>query len=150
MSPETVRAYPLHEFPIVKLGDNLPELILKSIENSDRELQNGDILVVASKIVSIIENRTVRFDEIEPSQRALEIAEQNGFDPLHVELALRESTEVIRTKGVLITEIHSGLVCNFSGIDKAKFAANGLNIKSGSINRFVTPDQLDSNGKLKK
>ena len=34
-------------------------------------------------------------------------------------MALRESKDVIRTRGVLITETHSGLVCNFSGVDKS-------------------------------
>jgi coenzyme F420-0:L-glutamate ligase/coenzyme F420-1:gamma-L-glutamate ligase len=119
----TVRAFALHGFPIVKPHDNLSELILKSVEKAGIELNNEDILVVASKIVSISENRIAKTDEVNPSQRALEIATQNGFDPIHVELALRESTELIRTRGVLITEIHSGQVCNFSGVDKSNAPA---------------------------
>ncbi|MGY5878655.1 MAG: coenzyme F420-0:L-glutamate ligase [Candidatus Thorarchaeota archaeon] len=119
MSPETIRAFPLTYFPLVEPLDNLTKLILEAVENSERDLDNGDILVIASKIVSVSENRIVRAENIEPSMRAREIALENGFDPIHVELALQESSEMIRTKGVLITETHSGLVCNFSGIDKS-------------------------------
>lgn len=119
MSHETIRAFPLTGFPVVKPQDDLTKLILEAVDNLDRDLNDGDILVVTSKIVSLSENRLVRAEDIEPTKRAREIAVENGFDPVHVELALRESTEVIRTNRVLITETHWGLVCNFSGIDKS-------------------------------
>ena len=119
MSPKTILAFPLAKFPIVKPHDSLVELILKAEENSERKLNDGDIIVIASKVVSVSENRLVSAEDVEPSQKAREIASKNGFDPVHVELALRESTEIIRTEGVLITETHSGLVCNFSGVDKS-------------------------------
>ena len=119
MTPETIRAFPLTYFPIVKPQDDLTELIIIALQDSELELRNGDILVITSKIVSLSENRVVKASDIEPTQRALDIAIENDFDPVHVELALRESTDIIQTRGVLITETHSGLVCNFSGIDKS-------------------------------
>ena len=119
MSSGTIRAFPLTEFPVVEPQEDLVKLILEAVENSGRNLKNGDILVITSKIVSISENRLVKAEDIEPTQRAREIATENDFDPVHVELALRESTDIIRTKRVLITETYSGLVCNFSGIDKS-------------------------------
>jgi len=134
MSPETIRAFPLREFPVVEPQDNLTKLILEALDQSDIELSNGDILVVASKIVSSSENRIIRAEDIEPSKRAREIAVENGFDSIHVELALRECTEVIRTKGVLITETRSGLVCNFSGVDKS-------NVQEGSY--ILLPEDAD-------
>jgi len=119
MTPETIQAIALSNFPVVQPQDDISEIIVKTLELSEVELNDGDILVISSKIVSLSENRIVSGTEITPSQKALEIAAENQFDPIHVELALRESTELIRTKGVLITETHSGLVCNFSGIDKS-------------------------------
>ena len=119
MTPETIHAIALSNFPIVQPQDEISKVISKALELSEVELNDGDILVISSKIVSLAENRIVNRTEIEPSQKALDIASENQFDPIHVELALRESTEIIRTKGVLITETHSGLVCNFSGIDKS-------------------------------
>ena len=119
MSPGTIQAISLSKFPVVKPHDNLVELILKSVEQSIQDLKDSDILVITSKIVSVAENRIMSAGEIEPTPKALEIAAENDFDPVHVELAIRECKEIIRTKGVLITETHSGLVCNFSGIDKS-------------------------------
>ncbi len=119
MSPETIQAFALAEFPVVEPHDNLVELILKSVEQSKQGLKDNDILVIASKVVSLTENRIVSATDIEPSQKALEIASKNDFDPIHVELAIRESVEILRTDGVLITETSSGLICNFSGVDKS-------------------------------
>jgi len=119
MAPKTVSAIALSSIPIVKPGDSLVEMILKAIKVTGSNLANGDILVIASKIVSKTEGRLVKASDVSVSARAKEIAERNGFDPIHVELALRESVEVIRSDGVLITETHSGLICNFSGVDKS-------------------------------
>lgn len=119
MSSERIHAIPIPDFPIVEPDVNLVKLIMQTLEASKTELENGDILVIASKIVSVSENRIVRATDIEPSEKALEIASKNDLDPIHVELALRESVEILRTEGVLITETSSGLVCNFSGVDKS-------------------------------
>ena len=55
--------------------------------------------------------------------QAEEIAKRNGFDRIQVELALQESRKILRDSKVLITETHSGLVCNFSGVDKSNAPA---------------------------
>lgn len=119
MSSERIQAIPIPGFPIVDRNDNLVELILQSLDASKTDLDNGDIIVIASKIVSVTENRIVNAKDVEPSRKAIEIASKNGFDPVHVEIAIQESIEILRTEGVLITETYSGLVCNFSGVDKS-------------------------------
>jgi coenzyme F420-0:L-glutamate ligase/coenzyme F420-1:gamma-L-glutamate ligase len=119
MTPNIVSAIALSSIQIVKPGDSLVKMILKSVSERGIDLINGDVVVIASKIVSKAENRLVKASDVNVSKRAKEIAEKNGFDPTHVELALRESVEIIRSDGVLITETHSGFICNFSGIDKS-------------------------------
>ncbi|MCK5264763.1 MAG: coenzyme F420-0:L-glutamate ligase, partial [Candidatus Thorarchaeota archaeon] len=119
MSPERIQAIPIPDFPVVEPDSNLVKLILQTLETSKIDLENGDIIVIASKVVSLSENRIVSATDIEPSQKAVEIASKNNFDPIHVELAIRESVEILRTEGVLITETPSGLICNFSGVDKS-------------------------------
>lgn len=98
---------------------DLASVILDCIDESNLALQNRDILVIAHSVVSKAEGRVVRSASVEVSERAREIAESNDFDPIHVELALRESQAVIRDQGVLITETNSGIICNFSGVDKS-------------------------------
>jgi coenzyme F420-0:L-glutamate ligase/coenzyme F420-1:gamma-L-glutamate ligase len=88
------------------------------------DLKDGDVIVIASKIVSKSEGRLVKASDVTVSVRANEIAERNRFDPVHVELALSEASEIIREDGVLITETKTGLVCNFSGVDKSNAPAD--------------------------
>ncbi|NHI88676.1 MAG: coenzyme F420-0:L-glutamate ligase [Candidatus Thorarchaeota archaeon] len=119
MSPKPVNAIAIHSIPDVNPEDNIPEMILDAVRETGLELMDRDVLVIASKIVSKSEDRIVHASAIEVSKQAEKIAEKNNFDPIHVEIALREANEVINSDGVLITETHFGLVCNFSGVDKS-------------------------------
>jgi coenzyme F420-0:L-glutamate ligase/coenzyme F420-1:gamma-L-glutamate ligase len=119
MSPQNVRAFVLPNIPEVKAGDDISDIVIDCCNLSSIRLEAGDVLVIASKIVSKAEGRVIHGQNVEISEDALKIAQDNDFDPIQVELALRESNEVIRSKRVLITETHSGYVCNFSGVDRS-------------------------------
>lgn len=109
---------PLHGIPLVRPGDDLVEMILQALSQAKIRLEDGDILVLAQKIVSKSEGRLVNLSEVFPSQPALELAEQTGKDPRLVELILRESRQVLRTKpGVIIVEHRLGFICASAGID---------------------------------
>ncbi len=105
--------------PLVNVGDDLATLIYSAAQRCGLTFMNGDIVVVAHTIVSKAEGRIVKATDIKPSQRAVSIALINGFDPLHVELAIRESRDILRDRYVLITENTQGMVCNFSGVDRS-------------------------------
>jgi coenzyme F420-0:L-glutamate ligase/coenzyme F420-1:gamma-L-glutamate ligase len=115
----SIQLFNISGIPEIEKGMNLASVILDSLKESDLALQEGDILVLAHSVVSKAEGRVVHSATVEVSKRAYEIAESNGFDPVHVELALRESQAVIRDKGALITETSFGLICNFSGVDRS-------------------------------
>jgi coenzyme F420-0:L-glutamate ligase/coenzyme F420-1:gamma-L-glutamate ligase len=119
LSDERVQLFSISGIPEIEKGTDLVSVFLSCIEKSNLALQDRDILVIAHSIVSKAEDRVVHRNSVEVSRRAREIAESNGFDPVHVELALRESRTVIRDKGVLITETNTGLICNFSGVDRS-------------------------------
>jgi len=119
MSTQSIRAIGVPNMPEIRVGDDIPKQIITALELSSIKLEDGDIIIIASKIISKAEGRIIHRETVEISIQAKEIAGSNGFDPVQVELALRESKDVIRTRGVLITETHSGLVCNFSGVDKS-------------------------------
>jgi coenzyme F420-0:L-glutamate ligase/coenzyme F420-1:gamma-L-glutamate ligase len=77
-------------------------------------------VVISQKAVSKIEGRVRRLDEVRPSQRARELAEQLDKDPALVELILGESARVVRAeRGILITETQQGWVCANAGIDSS-------------------------------
>ncbi len=104
---------------MVRPGDNIAELLVNAIRESRIVIQEGDVLVVTQKIVSKAEGRIIKSSDVEVTDRAAQIAKRNNFDPVQVELALRESRNIIRAERVLITETKNGQICNFSGVDKS-------------------------------
>jgi coenzyme F420-0:L-glutamate ligase/coenzyme F420-1:gamma-L-glutamate ligase len=114
-----IQLFSIPGIPEIEKGMDLSSVILNCLEESQMVLEGKDILVIAHSIVSKAEGRVVHGASVEVSKRAEEVAESNGFNPVHVELALRESQAVIRDQGALITETNSGFICNFSGVDKS-------------------------------
>lgn len=108
----------LDGIPTVAPGADLVALTLDGVRRTGIELRDGDVLVVAQKIVSKAEGRAVRLAEVTPSARAVELAPQCDKDPRLVELILRESTEVVRCRpGVIIVAHRHGHVMANAGID---------------------------------
>jgi coenzyme F420-0:L-glutamate ligase/coenzyme F420-1:gamma-L-glutamate ligase len=109
---------PIPRIPLIQPGDNLAQILLTCMQQAGIDLEDGDILVLAQKIVSKAENRLVNLNEVTPSQRALEISAATGKDARLVELILRESRSVLRTRpGTIIVEHRAGFVCANAGID---------------------------------
>jgi coenzyme F420-0:L-glutamate ligase / coenzyme F420-1:gamma-L-glutamate ligase len=128
---------PLPDVPLIEPGDDLAEIILASTEKADWELQNGDVLVIAQKIVSKAENRTVDLATVIPSPRAIELATEVQKDARLVELILSESETVLRRgPGVLIVEHKLGFVMANAGIDRSN-----VNGKDHALLLPVDPDR---------
>jgi coenzyme F420-0:L-glutamate ligase / coenzyme F420-1:gamma-L-glutamate ligase len=99
----------------VQPGDDLAKLIEAACPP---DLGEGDILVVASKVVSKAEGQVVALADVTPREEAERIAGTGGKDPRLVQLVLDQSAEVLRAeRGVLIVETHHGFVCANAGID---------------------------------
>lgn len=111
---------PISGLPLVQAGDDIAFLICAAVEGMGCRFQNGDILVVAQKIISKSEGRTVRLEGVEPSPEAISLAIEIDKDPRLVELILRESSEVIRkAPGVIIVRHRLGIVSANAGIDQS-------------------------------
>jgi coenzyme F420-0:L-glutamate ligase/coenzyme F420-1:gamma-L-glutamate ligase len=103
---------------LVKLGDDLGDLILTSLHSGEIDLCDGDVIIIAQKVVSKAEGRLVNLTTVEPSVRACQLAKEVDKDARFVELVLRESREVLRTRpGTMIVEHRLGFVCANAGID---------------------------------
>ncbi len=115
---------PLTGIPLIRHGDNLADLVLSAMQANKIELQDGDIFVVAQKIISKTEGRTVNLATVTASHRAIELGKQTEKDPRVVELILQESNEVLRTRvGAIIVEHKLGFVCANAGIDHSNVGA---------------------------
>ena len=111
---------PLHIEKEIESSDDLSELILKSAD-----LNEGDILVVAQKIVSKQEGRIVNLSTVKPSLLSEGIGSQYQKDPRIIELILSETKRIIRMeKGLLIVETNNGFICANAGVDES-------NVKEG-------------------
>jgi len=88
-------------------------------------LQNGDVIVLAQKIVSKSENRFVGLAGVAPSDEAKVLASKCGKDAGLVQLILDESKEVLRcAPGVIIVRHKLGFVMANAGIDHSNVAAD--------------------------
>ncbi len=108
----------LPNIPLVKRGDDVARLILNGLRDAAIDLRDGDVIVIASKIVSKAEGRAARLSEVTPSARAVELARETDKDAREVELMLQESSEVVRArKGLIVTRHRLGFVSANAGID---------------------------------
>ncbi|HEX7621245.1 MAG TPA: coenzyme F420-0:L-glutamate ligase [Anaerolineales bacterium] len=121
----TLTFTPIPQMPLVCPGDNLVDLLLVSMQTARITLEDGDILVVAQKIVSKAEGRLVNLATITPTKEAVELAKRSEKDPRLVEVILRESKEVLRVRpGTIIVEHRLGFVCASAGIDHSNVRGN--------------------------
>jgi len=117
---------PLSEIPLIRQGDNLADIILNALPENNIALEDNDILVLAQKIVSKAEGRAVNLASVTPSGPAMELGAQTEKDPRLVELILRESNEILRTRlGTIIVEHKLGFVCANAGVDHSNVAGAG-------------------------
>jgi coenzyme F420-0:L-glutamate ligase / coenzyme F420-1:gamma-L-glutamate ligase len=108
-------------FPEVRSGDDLGELIAAA---TPPDLDDGDIVVVAHKVVSKAEGRVRRLADVSPGERAVELAQAQEKDPRMVQVVLDESASVLRAeRGVMICETHHGFICANAGVDASNAGA---------------------------
>ncbi|WP_428028953.1 coenzyme F420-0:L-glutamate ligase [Ancylobacter sp.] len=124
--PARIELIALPGFPLVVPGDDLAGLVAEGVARAGQRLQDGDVVVLAQKIVSKAEGRRVDLAGVEPSPEARALAAQVLKDPRLVELVLRESRRVVRARPhVLIVEHRLGLIMANAGIDQSNVAAGG-------------------------
>lgn len=126
---KTVHLMPLNSLPLIKVGDNIANLIIVSCKNEAVKLLNGDVIVVAQKIISKAENAIVDLKTIIPSPQALKIASQTGRDARLVQVYLDESSELLYVKGRMVITRHKlGFVMSSSGVDRSNIADHSREI----------------------
>jgi len=134
MSTRELRIRPLIGLPELQAGDDLGRLIAEAAAPAA-----DDIIVISQKAVSKVEGRIRSLAEIEPGERAVELARKLDKDPAVIELVLSESSRVVRAeRGVLITETNAGWVCANAGIDSS-------NLEDGQVS--LLPEDGDDSAR---
>jgi coenzyme F420-0:L-glutamate ligase/coenzyme F420-1:gamma-L-glutamate ligase len=131
-----LHVFAVHGIPDVTRDADIAALIAGAVSREGRRVDDGDVFVVAQKIVSKAEDAVVRLDEVAPSPMATQWAAEHGKDARIVELVLRESRRVVRMdRDILITETRHGFVCANGGVDAS-------NVPPGFVT--VLPDDPDA------
>ncbi len=133
-------------FPEVEISSFLPKTLLISAENNKWMWEDGDILVVAQKIVSKSENRLVNLEYVKPGIRAIKYGQSTGKDARLVELILQESKKVIRTRaGLIIVQHNLGFICANAGIDHSNVRGFDGNAENWVLLLPEDPDKSAKN-----
>lgn len=118
--------FPITDIPLVQAGDDVALLIGEALSLANLQLEDGDVVVVAQKIVSLAENRLVHLVDVDVSPDAANLAAETHKDPRLVELILRESSAVVRQRPGLIVARHQlGFVGANAGIDQSNIDQSG-------------------------
>ena len=116
-----VTFFPVEGLPLIKEADDLASLIYESFS-----LENDDVVVICSTIVSKAEGRVRKLDDYEPSAQAIKIAKKVGKQPEFVQAVLDESEDILLEEPFLLVKAKFGNVCVNAGIDAS-------NIEEGKI-----------------
>ena len=137
---------PVHIEKEITPDDNLSKIIINSADIDD-----GDILVIAQKVISKQEGRIVDLSSVKTSLLSEGISSQYNKDPRIVELILSESKRIVRMKGgLIIVETNHGFICANAGIDESNVAdgfATLLPLNSDKSAKLIRNKILDETGK---
>lgn len=117
---KAVTYFAVDGFPLIEPGNDLAAIILDALKRQNSQLQSGDVIVIAQKIVSKSENRYVNLQDVTPSAQAHALAVKVGKDPRYIEVVLSESDEIVRYRPNTLIAAHKlGLVMANAGIDQS-------------------------------
>ncbi len=110
----SLKGYLIRGLPIIKEGDDIPTLI-----QSLFEIEDGDVICLASTIVAKSEGRMRHLDDYQPSSHAIEAARDLGKDPRFVQAVFEESSDILIERPFLLTVTHFGHIGVNAGIDQS-------------------------------
>ncbi|WEU39802.1 MAG: coenzyme F420-0:L-glutamate ligase [Candidatus Odinarchaeum yellowstonii] len=115
-----IQIIPIPGIPIVKPGDDIIKIVFEAVKNNPFQILDGDIIVIAHKIVSRATGRLINLENVRPGRKALKIAGKMEEDPRKIQVILNESNRIIKsTAKHLITENKLGFVCANAGVDRS-------------------------------
>jgi coenzyme F420-0:L-glutamate ligase/coenzyme F420-1:gamma-L-glutamate ligase len=121
-----LRLFRIPGIPEICPGDDLLKCVTIAMRRAAIRFHDGDVLVVAQKIVSKAEGALVRLASVKPSPQALAAAALLKKDPRMIEVVLRESRRIVRRGRVLITETRHGFVCANAGVDHSNVSGDDM------------------------
>ena len=143
---EELSVFRLPNLADFKPGDDAALAIIEAVNQLKSPLQEGDILVIAHKMISKCEGAVVNLHEVEASQDAIQLAKEVNKDPRKVEVILSQSKRIVRAikrpdqeEGVLIAEHKLGFICANAAVDESN---------ADEVNQLITlPENPDKSAR---
>ena len=119
----------LKDFPLVKPHDNLATLIIESIKLNNINIEDGDVIIIAQKVVSKSENRYQNINDVIPTNEAIKLGQELKRDPSFMQIILDESSKIISTdKNVILVEHKLGFININAGLDRSNIDQKKNNV----------------------
>jgi len=124
--------------PLINKTDPLLEIIIKNIRDQGKSLNEGDIIVIAEKVVATSQGRVIKLSEVENiSERAKKLAKEYDMDEKYVELILREATMILGgMKHVILAKVNDFLIAN-AGIDQSNAGIGNVVLLPKNLKQVV-------------
>jgi coenzyme F420-0:L-glutamate ligase/coenzyme F420-1:gamma-L-glutamate ligase len=115
-----VKIIAVENLPLIMKGDNIGQLIVEAATKQNTPIEEKDVIVVTHVAVSKAEGNIINLDQVTPSERAKQIAQQTNKDPALVEVVLQETKDIVRIgQNSIITETRNGVICANAGVDRS-------------------------------
>lgn len=126
------------KLPLIKENDNLLDIIIKHIKNKGESLKEGDVIVIAEKVIATSQGRVLALSDVKKvSNRAKKLANEYGMDERFVELILREATMILGgMTNVILAKVNDFLIAN-AGIDQSNAGPNNVVLLPENVKKVV-------------
>jgi coenzyme F420-0:L-glutamate ligase/coenzyme F420-1:gamma-L-glutamate ligase len=120
---EQIQLLALQNFPLIEPGDHLDSIIFDSILKNHIDICDGDVFIIAQKIISKAEDRYLNLSSLSLSSEAVSLSEKLNRDPYFIQAVINESNEIVSIgKNVIIVEHKLGFININAGIDKSNIS----------------------------
>jgi coenzyme F420-0:L-glutamate ligase/coenzyme F420-1:gamma-L-glutamate ligase len=120
---EQIQLLALQNFPLIEPGDHLDSIIFDSILKNHIDICDGDVFIIAQKIISKAEDRYLNLSSLNLSSEAVSLSEKMNRDPYFIQAVINESNEIVSIgKNVIIVEHKLGFININAGIDKSNIS----------------------------
>jgi coenzyme F420-0:L-glutamate ligase/coenzyme F420-1:gamma-L-glutamate ligase len=108
------------KLPLIKKYGPLLKILTEQIRKQKQSLKDGDIVVIAEKVIATAQGRVIKLSEVSPiSKEARELANKYDMDQRYVELILREADMILGgLRHVILAKVNDFLIAN-AGIDQS-------------------------------
>jgi len=126
------------KLPLIRINDPLLEILIKEIEKQGEILKEGDIIVIAEKVIATSQGRVVSLPDVKDiSKEAKELSELYDMDERYVELIIRESSMIIGgMTHVILAKVNDFLIAN-AGIDQSNAGLNRVVLLPSNLQKVV-------------